>query len=1359
MNELMVRNIHVDTKKRIYLGTDSGVYRYSNRQLIKLDDKFNHTGKAFNGPISSVTRFDHRHLIITVFPNRFLFFDTAEDAYVLHPFSKLMGEGNYQILHSKNDVKKITYLINKKDGLYAYNSQTTSIELIHATSENTVSRAYQDPENSAVFIVDTTHVQTNTNEPNKTQQHEVQVYSKTTNELKLLTNHLSTSEHQQAFFLDNKFVLSADNVIRIFYNQQLLKKLTVPLLCDFPYPTVALRDAQTYSSLTIQKGASSIMLVSPCGIHEYNITTSNLRYLYKAPKKDIGKWYVGRISTAENVHLIVTKTALFLLDDDRFEQISAMNSSSHGGSNFSVAKIDDYQYLVADGTPGLHLATNMISAFQTLTQADLVRLTGGDGLRHAIKDENNNFWLSSQTNGLILASLTDGRWVKREHFLKGIHVRSLFEHNDELWVATEGAGLWLLDIINMEVKLLDQLTEYTGILNYLRVKSNGIYTDQILISTTNGVLLFDLRQKRLLKKLDGSIGNIWAMAQDSSDHLWFASHQTGLHKLNANFKIVETYNADALFNSVVLDMTIDNNEQPVLATWGAGVLYRKLGQQKFSQLNSLDGLRNDTVQSILRAKDGKYWVSTELGLASISLCQFDDCEHNVETFTRADGLPTNLFDLNSAHKNMDGSLIFGGFYGLTWFNPTTDIRKNSHLPSAHNIDSIFVDGKNIVSDMISTANSETIELPFGVSNIRLRFSSNDYISEGNKQYRYKINSSDWIYVNTPEVAMPAPDFGDYLIEASSSNSSGLWSHDILQVSIRITPPFWLSNLALILYVLLFIILTITFYRIKSLRLLKLNQTLQKRVANKTKELAQKNTELQNSINQQKRMFEDASHDLKTPISIISSCHELIRNSNLSEHAEHHIRLAMKHSERLKVIVNRILLRQRERLFGVTQHTELTQLVVTEINDRVSVSLKKRLRIINNIPSNLSCYVTVPENELSTIVGNILDNAIKYSPPLCSTVEVTVVQSKSQVYLSIADEGQGLKDITLFGKRYYRENENLPGSGIGVSSAQELAGRYSGNIAAKNRPSGGLEVTLMLPLLPSRSSLVNATQNFDKTSVGGIQDEDNGLSIDSNKIRPRVLYVEDELDMFETFTAHCARTIDVIHASDGRQAISLLKRTAIPELPDVILSDVMMPNMDGYELCTWLKNAKDFQHIPFVLLTAKSDNPSQTQGLASGADDYVDKLVSCAHIIQKLVNIVNTVKAKERRLLFFVSSHSDDLHSTEGELVDPFVKLVRQEFNKNLSNSEYAFGDLCNFLHKSESTVARSLHKYCGKTFSELLFETRMHRADNLLIGSSHLRIGKIAEHCGFESFSYFSKRFKERYSMSPSTFRKLKKNA
>lgn len=699
--------------------------------------------------------------------------------------------------------------------------------------------------------------------------------------------------------------------------------------------------------------------------------------------------------------------------------------------------------------------------------------------------------------------------------------------------------------------------------------------------------------------------------------------------------------------------------------------------------------------------------------------------------------------------------MFGGFFGLTWFNPATDIRKNLRLPKAHSIDSLFVDGHSMMGSIVRSADGQTLTLPYGVNDIRLRFTSGDYIAEQNKRYRYKINSGDWIYADAPEILLPAPEFGSYFIEAISSNSSGLWSDNVLSITIYIKPPIWMSNLAFLIYVLVAIVLVFIFHRAKSARLRQLNKNLEQKVAIKTDELAKKNIFLEQSIKQQERMFENTSHDLKTPISIISSCHELIKNYSLPERVEQHLRLATKHSERLKVIVNQILAIERQKLFDAGPNIDLLSVIIAEVNDRKEMSNQRGVTIKHNILSQQTCYLSIPKATLVTIIGNILDNAIKYSPKRGGTVYVSAKQTDKDIMVTIIDEGLGFKDITKFGKRYYREHKYLDGSGIGVSSAIELVHRYNGTITANNKHNDGFEVHIKLPKTVSQndSDTVLASKQVSTES----RDRSVDQIMNSGRDVPKILYVEDDRDMAYIFMEQCFNTLNIIHAQDGQDAKNILKNAQITQLPVAIVSDVMMPNMNGYDLCSWVKSTKEFQHIPFLLLTAKTDTPSQTQGLALGADDYIDKLIPTAQLIQKIVNIVNTVKAKERLLSLFASSTNYETFDLDMEFVDPFVELVRDKLSLHFSNSDYRLADLCNSLHKSESTVARNLLKYFGKTFSELLFERRMNHAERLLV--SNLQISKVAEQCGFENFSYFSKRFKEKYSMSPSAYRKANKGS
>jgi len=1322
LKNLLIRTMFVDKKKRIYIGTDSGIYRYANNNLVKLDDNFAISANAFNGAISSIAELDDRYLAIIGFLSHVVYFDRVKDGYVAAPY----GINKKAQFLTSEQVTDTSWIWNTQFELLNYSSASKQYKTLLFTSKD--ERIYNFK------------------------------YNKSDNSLYVMTQKgLYFTEHidsplQVIFTIGDEYFSGASLINDSFHylsNKRHLRfkagELVSQVDVNFcPKVQSDKLDLKSYEYLFSRPyfydiSANQVMAISECGVYQYDVSNYQLKALI-LPKRTASTQWLKGTGFSKNLPIILeTTTGLFFIDKDAdVSMLRNKTSASLGGSTFSIVTVNQDQYLIADGTPGLKIASRRLNQFSNLTQADLERLTGGHSLRDIIKIDDNTLWLSSQTKGLFKITKQGGLWQQEKQYLANTHVRSLYKDNNILWVATEGRGLHQINLVDNSIRRIASPKDHRGLLSFLPL-NNG----QLLIGTTNGALLYNKAASYMIKQIEGIGGAIWAMAQDSKDNIWLGTHAgtEGLFKLDNNFTIVESYTyADDLFNSAIMDMALDENEQPVLATWGGGLLYRKHNENTFSQINTKDGLLNGTVQSVIKLDNNQYWLSTEKGLAKVNLCHVNNCTHQVKTYTTYDGLSTNLFDINSAHLNEDGSLIYGGFFGLTWFDPKTDIIENNVLPSEHYVNNLTVDGENVTHKTVMNHNQSQLRLSHDTQHINISFNSDDYINQNNKKYRYKINDSGWTVNHQPEINLSALAYGHYLIEAGSSNSDGLWAKNNLKLLVIIDPPIWLSFYAKISYLIIFILSIFVLFKVRNATLLKQNQLLENKVKEKTILLSE-------AITAKEHMFESSSHELQTPLTLILNYLDLLPLNQFSEKHADYISIVKNQSKRLRYLVKYMLLNADTSLrVGQPIITNIVPAITTLIGYHKAQADKANISLIVRCDINSDVFVNLRTDADQIIFGNLIDNAIKYSP---NNTKVTIELStkKNDLFFCISDQGSGFKNLNKVGEKYYRESSQIEGTGLGLWNVINCVNKSEGNCLISNNDEGGGRISITLPLCEGSTLSTNLT-TVSPTQENSQPDFSTATPSSSYKI----LLVEDDINLTSLFKETLALQFNIQFCNNGQQAIQYLHEVK-DELPEVIISDVMMPLMSGFELCKEVKSTDEFKHIPFLLLTAKSDNSSQQKGLFLGADDYINKPFEMTSLQLKINNIINTNNARKKLQLDYITTEKNIEKSADIEesIQHDFITQVRASLKANLCNSSYNINDLASTQHMSVSTLRRKLKQFFDQTFTEILKKSRINKAKELL--STDKQIQLIVENCGYTSHSYFNKHFKAELGLSPKEFR------
>ncbi len=1334
LNDLMVRKIFIDDTKVAWIGTDSGLYRYSNGFVEHLGHDYAATAEPFNGPIVAIYELSNRYLLISGFPNSVSFFDRKQDQFVSNPFRETLNDASMLYLAIPKKLNDNLTLLSTLNRLYLLSHNDHSIRLVFNTTSSTNSiHSYVIDESNNIWLTtkDTLHL------------------IKPPYQTVLTPTRIQSEDTRNQLILDDSYQL------HLFQKDQHLRWVNGSFEKMGSFNTCSPQQSHRLSQIIdddiidsplITPESNSVIYASECGISRYDLTTQKLSSLITPPTELIGPWLRNYTFISSDEKLVATQSGLFYLNTNQpIVKLANHIEASNGGETFAIGRISEDQFLVGDGTPGLKLASPFLNKIQGLSQQELERLTGSHSFRDLIKQNNETLWLASQVHGLFLVVRDQSRWMVKRHYFPDTHVRDLFLDGNRLWVATEGIGLHQINIDNGQVSPLLQTIEPKRFLSIRPINEK-----QLAIGGSYGLLIVDRKNGELIKIIDtletpdGSqtLSSVWAIASDSQGYIWFASHNANwnLFKLSPNFELVESYcNENSLGEYSIFDMVLDHNEQPVLATWGGGLLYRQDQGLEFQRLTMVHGLPSDTIFSIKQVGEN-FWVSTDRGLAQIRLCQQVGCEHKVKVMNRNDGLFTNLHDLNSASLNKDGSLIYGGFFGIHWFHPEKDIIANTSLPTAHFWSAIRIDEINAWKKLAEQNAEFGLTIPYNTRSLQLQFHSNDFVLDNKKQYRFRINQGTWQNLELPLIELNYLASGRYQIDAQSSNSDGLWPENMVSLSLKVTPPWWHTYWAYLLYAIMLVLLFLSMLHWRQKQLAQQKAQLKNTVEKRTKELNESYTALENAIREKELMFQNTSHELRTPLQSILSFSQMLSKEVHSVQGCRNLSLVQQESNyllrKIETILDKAELSINHNQYKVHDVIHCIKFVMDSL---AGLAQEREQSVELKVEPDYYPVVRLSVDAERAIFGNLLKNAISYSPKN-SLIEIRVAPYNSQVCVSICDEGPGVSNIQSIQQRRVRENTQEPGYGYGLDIVMGAVRLNQGNIEFKNKSPCGFEARVTLPCYSmDKDCYFESSQEL--LACKGIH---NPFSI-----KKHLLIAEDSPLLQDIFKQYLAPYFQLSIYENARLAQAKLMKDS-NFIPDLVISDVMMPEMNGFDFCQWLKSNESLGMIPVILLTAKADQDSKTIGFNCGADLYIRKpIVNFNSFIQQILNLLKTFELRDKLIRDFAKNPRT---IPKDESDNEFVSRVFQFIEANYADPLYKIDQLITQLNCSETTFRRQMKANNLGNAKKLLEDYRLEKAMHLLT-TTDMKIKEISPMCGYSRYEEMRTKIKIAFGQSPNKIR------
>ncbi|MDR2915937.1 MAG: response regulator [Tannerella sp.] len=940
-----------------------------------------------------------------------------------------------------------------------------------------------------------------------------------------------------------------------------------------------------------------------------------------------------------------------------------------------------------------------------------------------LEDCRGGLWFATN-NGISRRNVPTGQW--HTYFQDKQDGASVFlalceDDAGNIWAGSYSSGVYVLDgntgnVINHYFHEKDNRDFSVKFVRDLFKDTQG----DIWIGGTHNVVCYSKSEGRFVTYGPQPVNSLEEL---SSGKMLLACNY-GLLSLDKH-----TGGYEVLFENCFVQDVVVVGRDIWVATSGEGLVQYDYENRTMNKYTADSGLVSNYINSLLY-EDGYLWLGTENGL-----CRFDVENKQARTYLSTMPLSSPSFNVSSCIKSGNGNLIWGTNAGVVFLNP--DLLPQEEINGVIFIQDITVSGCSIrenedLLNQIPINNQSGLRLDYGRNNFILELLPLGMHTSGSK-FSWKLDGfdADWsspsvlrfiTYTNIPD--------GQFNLKIRMYDGSLSKILDERSLAVKVIPPFWKTGWFRLSLVVLILGIIFYLWRVYSVRL--------------------KERHARDKI----RFFTNMAHDIRTSLTLINApIDELNKAPELSEKSRYYLGLATEQTEKMSLVANQLLDFQKVdtgkeqlNLTGV----DIVQLTVRRVQMFEAFARKRNIGL--HFSSCKDLYITsVDELKMEKVIDNLLSNAIKYSPS-GGKVDVTLDCGEKEWSLEVRDYGIGIPGDAkekLFREFYRGENavnSKIVGSGIGLLLVKDYIAMHNGHVHIDSKEGEGSSFRVVVPY-----EEVNVVLPSGDGSVAGKDDHAYPYAemlITENDAKKEkkafLLIVEDNDNLREFLNVLFGDQFFVSTAQDGVEAWEQICR----QTPDLIISDVMMPNMDGFELCKKIKTTFETSHIPVLLLTALSDKTSQMEGLGYGADDYVTKPFDMPLLLQRIKTILKNREIVREKALKLIKHTEDEEPLLSNSLNDRFVKKALEVVRENISNTEFGKDEFASAMNASPSLLYKKMKALMGQSPADFIRVVRFDYALELL-RSRKYTVAEVSEMCGFTSASYFSTAFKKHFGKSP----------
>ncbi|UOB16619.1 two-component regulator propeller domain-containing protein [Abyssalbus ytuae] len=1011
---------------------------------------------------------------------------------------------------------------------------------------------------------------------------------------------------------------------------------------------------------------------------------------------------------------------------------------------------------------GVNFLKNTTTTFNTIRLLDnnYQESSVANSILSISQDHEQNIWAGTYGAGIF--KIRNNEVV--EHFyeknldfsantIQAIHC----DRNDNLWFGVMSGGVLVYDKttnkFNQAFPDLMSQSDVTAICE----TNDG----KILVGTNdNGIFIFDINTYRFLGKLDIEEALIRSIIIDDIGNILIGTYGVGMKIYSKNLKLLHTYHMQTGFISNTINHIYKDREGKIWVATGNGLIQLKNGYKGEFQAY---GESNINVRALVEDTHGNIWYSTNKGLNCMEMSTSNILEYGYK-----DNISTSSYSSASVLKAHNNQLYFGSLHGISFFNPSNVLKSRKTPKPFFSLLNVYepIKGQFIDEKQSFIPVESKLELDYTQNNFKVSFAVKDYSLTNQIEYSYMLKgqSESWFPVlGANEITFRNLSPGNYNLLLRNRIRNQDWSDEYATLDIVLTPPFWLTWWAKLFYFLVGILVALGFmyYRERKIRIEYLYQSEK-----------QKHQHDQELNDERLRFYTNITHELRTPLTLIlGPIEDILKSPYLNTKDRNRLLLIHNNTVRLRNLVNRLLdFRKTEtsnKQLVVGKYNIVS--VVTEIGMRFKqLNQNPNVKILINSSQN-NIPLTIDKEAIIMILDNLISNAIKYTSKGSITISVSKTTENGEpfVELNIKDTGQGIseEDLPKIFDRYYQKGgkQHYSGTGIGLALVKNLTTLHEGIIRVEGAIGVGTSISILLKennIYP-HASRVDEEETQDMIGEEGVDNFEEDIKIDHTV----VLIIEDNRDICEYLKDELESSYEVQIAYDGKQGLDL----ALETIPDIIISDIMMPVMDGFELCKKLKEDMRTCHIPIVLLTAKDSSLSKEEGYESGADSYLTKPFSSSLLKTRIKNLLqqrDILANKYSISKTSLSTHSTETTDNESQLTirsltgldEEFLEKAKNLIIENLSNGIVDVQYLSENMFMSSSTLYRKIKAITNLSTTEFIRKIKIKESERLLLERKYT-LSEIAFKIGINSQVYFRKCFKEEFGCTPTDYLKNKRTS
>lgn len=1092
------------------------------------------------------------------------------------------------------------------------------------------------------------------------------------------------------------------------------------------------------------------------GVQELNLTTGRLRNLLHTNENGEEIYCRDLLMVSDDKLWIGTESGIYIYNirGNKYVHLHNVPNDPYSLSDnaiYSFCRDREGGVWVGSYFGGVNFYPSPYTYFEKYYPTSDKNGLHGMRVREFCQDSQGVLWIGTEDGGLNRFDPERKTFSFFKPSAEFTNIHGLCLVDDYLWVGTFSKGIKVIDTRSGRiVKMYEKSNSPYSLIDNSVFSICQTTTGELFVGTMFGLLRYDKEIDGFMRveELNGCF--IYDIKEDYGGNLWLATYANGAWRYDVNKKCWENYLHDAADSTSlpydkVLSVFEDSRRQVWLTTQGGGFCKFCPQSNDFVVYDERHGLPNSVVYQIAEDKGGLLWLTTNNGLA----CFDPSVEQVKKIYTTESGLLGDQFNYRSSYVSEDGTIYLGCIDGFIAFNPD-EFTENNYLPP------VVLTDFRLFNEEVHTWQSDSplkesivytdkIALRPDQNTFALRFASLSYQGSRMNKLMYKLDGYDknWTIVQgNPVVNYSNLPYGDYVFRVKGANNDGLWNPQERRLCIRILPPFYLTGYAYCLYAVLLIGCSLyVFWYFKQKANRRHRHQIEKFEQEKEREIYRAKFDF----------FTNVAHEIRTPLTLIKGPLEnILQKKQMDAETQEDLKIMRQNTERLLNLTNQLLDFRKAESQGYRLNfaeCDITRLLNDTYLRFTSVARQRGLEFTLNIPE-AAIYAHVNREALTKILSNLLNNAVKYAATYVHVFLQADKDESGKAVFRIRTVNDGALIPMWMREKIFQpfvrlSNDKIgsmtTGTGIGLALARSLAELHQGTLVVSDRTDVN-EFCLILPMLQEQSiDLPHESEESVKYEISS--DE----QVDIGKGKFVVLVVEDNADVLSFISKQMSHDYEVLTASDGTEALEVLDKHFV----NLVISDVMMPVMDGFELCKTIKADLNYSHIPVILLTAKTDMQSKIEGLELGADSYIEKPFSPEYLAAVAANLINS-REKLRQAFAkspFVAVNSMALTKADEE----FIKKLNEIILVNLNNPEFTTDDMADSLNMSRSNFYRKIKGVLDLTPNEYLRIERLKRAAQLL-KEGECRVNEVCYAVGFNSPSYFAKCFLKQFGVLPKDF-------